>query len=108
MSKQQESKIVEAILKRLRAWKYKVWRNDTGCYSGPNGQMISYGLCRGSSDIIGIAPNGRFVAIECKTEKGRLTDHQRNFLSKIEENDGIAIVARSLKDIDCLMPPTMV
>ncbi len=53
-----------------------------------------YGLCVGCSDLIGmIGP--RFMAMELKTLRGRLTDKQRLFLELIEERDGFACVVRA-------------
>ena len=59
-----------------------VWRNETaGAWMGKqihregdqvtltNARMMTFGLCVGSSDIIGISPDGRFLAIEVKTQK---------------------------------------
>ena len=44
-------------------------------------------------------PDGRFIAIEVKTEQGKLTPEQRLFLFKINENNGIGFVARSIEDV---------
>ena len=48
-------------------------------------------------------PDGRFPAIEVKSEKGKLTVYQEVFLETVKENGGIAIVARSLFDVISLM-----
>lgn len=53
----------------------------------------------GVSDIVGIY-RGKFVAIEVKTEKGRLSSYQKIFLQDVKNNGGIAIVARSIGDIE--------
>lgn len=53
----------------------------------------------GISDIIGIFEN-RFLAIEVKALKGRLSDHQREFLEEVNENGGIGFVARSIEDVE--------
>lgn len=69
-----------------------------------------YGLCVGSSDLIGYTPVvitqemvGRclavFTAVECKRERGGgLSPEQRNFLEKVLAAGGIAITARSPED----------
>jgi hypothetical protein len=54
----------------------------------------------GSSDILGILPGGRFIAVECKSSGGRLSDNQRKFLKEIEKMGGVAIVAKSIDDIE--------
>ena len=53
---------------------------------------------KGISDIIGIY-QGRPLAIEIKTERGRLSEHQERFLERWKAAGGIAIVARSPNDV---------
>lgn len=57
------------------------------------------GPSRGVSDIIGLTRRGRFVAVECKSQRGRLTAEQRAFLAAVEAHGGLAIVARSAADV---------
>lgn len=76
-----------------------VWRNNTGALKDARGRLVRYGLCTGSADIIGLAPDGRFLAIECKTEKGHLNDSQRTFLEIVRKNGGIAFVATCADDL---------
>lgn len=47
---------------------------------------------KGVSDIIGILPGGQFIAIEVKSLEGRLSEHQKIFLNKVEEMGGKAFV----------------
>lgn len=63
-----------------------------------NARMMTFGLCVGSSDIIGIAPDGRFLAIEVKTPKGRPTTEQLRFIEAVKAAGGIAGIARSVED----------
>jgi len=64
------------------------------------------GLCEGSSDLIGWTvvtvtpdmvgkPVAVFTAIEIKTNKGRATKGQNNFIARIREAGGIAGIART-------------
>lgn len=52
----------------------------------------------GVADILGIY-EGRPLAIEVKSEKGRPTQEQKNFLRLWAEQGGIAILARSIEDV---------
>lgn len=52
----------------------------------------------GVADILGLLSNGQFIAIEVKSAKGRLSIHQKAFLAKVEQMNGIAIVAYSVDD----------
>lgn len=62
-------------------------------------------VINGVSDIIGILPNGRFLAIEVKTDNTRFskksypTDNQKFFIANIKANGGLAFVARSVDDV---------
>lgn len=53
---------------------------------------------RGIADIIGVY-KGRPLAIEVKTPTGRLSDHQKIFLSDWSSAGGVAVVARSVDDV---------
>ena len=75
-----------------------VWRQDTGAYRAKSGALVRYGLCVGSSDIIGIAPDGRFLAVEVKNDTGRATDAQLRFIAAVQAAGGRAGIARSASD----------
>lgn len=65
------------------------------------------GLCTGSSDLVGwnpvqVTPElvGKtiavFMAVEAKTEHGKLSEEQSNFLAAVRDAGGIAIEARNV------------
>ena len=72
-----------------------VWRQNTGVLPDRNGRLVRFGLCVGSSDIVGIAPDGKFLAIEVKTALGQPTDAQLNFIRAVQRHGGRAGIARS-------------
>ena len=75
-----------------------VWRNESGV-AEHMGRYVRYGLQKGSSDIIGIlAPAGRFLALEVKTERGRLRKEQGLFLALVRRNGGFGCVVRSVDE----------
>jgi hypothetical protein len=92
---QAEGRIVNECLIALSQAGCLAWRNDTGAYQTPERRVIRYGLCKGSSDIIAIAPDGVFVAVECKTAKGRATPEQLRFIAAVQAKGGRAGIARS-------------
>lgn len=57
---------------------------------------------RGVADILGIYKQMP-LAIEVKSEKGRLSIHQKMFLQEFKSYGGIAIVARSVEDVEKLL-----
>lgn len=75
-----------------------VWRNNTGALKDQDGRLVRFGLCIGSSDIIGMTPDGRFLAVEVKRPKGIVTDAQQNFIDHVIRKGGVAGVARSVED----------
>lgn len=66
-------------------------------------QFIQAGLCVGSSDLIGWTPDGRFLAIEVKAERGRASRDQLSFLGAVLKAGGVAGVARSAEDAIALL-----
>jgi hypothetical protein len=81
--------IITAMVKaELRSHEVFCWKHWQGPFSK-----------QGVSDILGITPDGRLVAVECKTDQGRLSEPQQDFLQRIREYNGIAFVARSREDV---------
>ena len=75
------------------------WNNPSGVIRISNDRWIHFGK-KGSSDIIGILPDGKFLAVETKSVRGRLTPEQKEFLEKVRGLGGVAILARSLRELD--------
>ena len=44
-------------------------------------------------------PDGRFLAIEVKAAKGKVSPHQQQFLDEITARGGMAFVARRVVDV---------
>ena len=75
-----------------------LWRNNTGM-AEQQGRPVRYGLCVGSADLVGIvAPSGRFIALEVKTERGRVSAEQEQFLAVVNARGGFGVVVRSVED----------
>jgi len=87
MRPQREKEITRAIRQYLKIRQIFHWK-----------EMQGLGSHKGVADIIGIY-DGKFMAIEVKTLKGKLSDHQRTFLDAVKDEGGIAIVARSVDDV---------
>ena len=93
-----ENSVLSSCLEYLQLKQIFCWRNNTGAVKIGR-SFIRYGFV-GSSDIIGILPDGRFLAVECKRENGGvLSEQQKIFLKKIQENKGIACVVHSVKEL---------
>ena len=97
-----ESAVLNACLQYLVISHIDAWRNNSGAYKIPNqaggARFIRFGR-PGSADIIGLLPNGRFLAVECKSDVGELSKQQQEFRRDIERNHGVYILARSIDDL---------
>lgn len=101
-----ETKIQRKIQTALSVGNLRLFRNSVG-FDKTN--RVQYGLCVGSSDLIGfhtrtITPDdvGKqiavFVAMEVKTESGRVSPDQKRFIEFVKNAGGIAGVVRSVSD----------
>jgi hypothetical protein len=87
----------------------RLFRNNTGAFKDPRTkQFVRFGLCVGSSDLIGwhsvtITPDmvgqtlAVFTAIEVK-DKGRPTPEQLTFIEVVRRAGGFAGIARSVAE----------
>ena len=57
----------------------------------------------GVSDLIGWTEGGRFVAVEVKGPRGRITDEQAAFIELVRRSGGLAGVARSVDDARAIL-----
>ena len=78
------TKSIRNYLKKVGIFHWKVWQG--------------LGSAKGVSDILGCY-RGRLLAIEVKTRKGKLSEHQDRFIQSVIANGGIAFVARSVDDV---------
>lgn len=80
-----EVKLMSSMIPGVR-----LFRNNTGKLRDSNGRLVEFGLCPGSSDLIGfqsfvVKPEhvgmrvARFLAVECKSAKGKESPQQKNF-----------------------------
>lgn len=105
-----ESHIQSAVWSTLGSMDgVRLFRNNVGTAQTYDGRFIRFGLCEGSSDLIGwteyvVQPEdvGRriavYTAIEIKTPRGRATCKQRAFIDAVRRAGGISGIARSPND----------
>lgn len=96
-----EKEVVNYLIHLLNSKGGFVWRNNSGIarmkYKGRE-RMWRAGIS-GSSDIIGIAPDGKFIAIECKYGKNKPTERQLQFIKEVTDRGGYGVVAYGPDDI---------
>ena len=84
-----------------------MFRNNTGTLRDINGRPVTFGLCKGSADLIGwtvrtITPEmvgqqiAVFTSIEVKSTSGRVKPEQQQWLNAVAAAGGIAGIARSV------------
>lgn len=102
---------------------YTLWRNNVGTgWVGEHQRLrdgsvlvrsprvLHAGLCKGSSDLIGIRPVviteemlgrtiAQFAAIEVKSNRGRARPEQDRFIAFVRSVGGYAVIARSAEDL---------
>lgn len=88
-----ESQIQKEILEALQSRGLFCWRNNTGRRGG-----VAYGH-KGSPDIIGMLPCGRFFGVEVKKPGGTQSQHQRAFEKICHVMGGLYILADSLAQV---------
>jgi len=97
-------KIIETqILVYLKLNKINCWKqNNVGIFLKKHNayKKRSEHELAGISDIIGILPDGKFLAIEVKKNGGKLSPHQKEFINLINSSGGLAFVAKSLHDVN--------
>lgn len=109
----------------------RLWRNETGVFwagrvvlvnrtQSPqpiallpgqtvlaNASRVSAGLCVGSSDLIGIAPGGRFLAAEVKTPNTRISPEQERYVQIVRDLGGVAGFVRTVDELGRLLKGEM-
>jgi len=92
-----ENDLKKAILSYLHFHKIPAWRINSGAIKIQD-RYIRFSV-PGISDIVGVLPDGRILAVETKSAGNRLTPAQKDFLDTITRNNGVAVVAYSINDI---------
>lgn len=93
-----ESGVVSSCLGLLEIIGIQAWRNNTGALKDNKGRLVRYGK-KGSADIIGILPGGKFLSVECKAPGGRVRPDQIDFMNMINKNGGLACIVHSCDEL---------
>jgi len=100
-----ENEIQNSILDWLWYNHIFAWRNNNFARYSKTAdryfKMPKYSI-NGVSDILGILPDGRFLAIEVKTPIGVVSKDQKEFLKNVNDNGGVGFVAKKIEDINYL------
>lgn len=113
-SKATEQQIQQHIRLACSNGPVRLFRNNTGTLRDQHGRPVTFGLAKGSADLIGwttrtITPEmvgqqvAVFTSIEVKSATGRLRPEQQQWLEAVQTAGGIAGVARSVCDANALL-----
>jgi hypothetical protein len=113
-SKATEQQIQQHIRLACSNGPVRLFRNNTGTLRDQHGRPVTFGLAKGSADLIGwttrtITPEmvgqqvAVFTSIEVKSATGRLGPEQQQWLEAVQAAGGIAGVARSVCDANALL-----
>lgn len=98
-----ERNVQRQILRYLATVDVFAWRANSGSMTleGSNGNRrhVRFASVQGLADIIGMLPNGRFLAIECKRRGGKVSVKQQAFIDCVNAHGGLAFVADNLDTV---------
>lgn len=110
-----ENEVRNAIVKEAKARGIALWRNNSGSLKDARGRFVRFDLGNiskqsneqfKSSDLIGIGPDGCFVAVEVKkpdwkpgatTAKALTEAAQQRFIDMVTSSGGIGFFASSVE-----------
>ena len=101
-----EKEIQNRIMIALSTKNSRVFRNNVGSAITVDGRYITFGLAKGSADLIGwrtieITPDmvgkkiAQFLSVEVKNKTGKLTKLQQNWHDAVNSQGGLAIISKS-------------
>jgi hypothetical protein len=104
-----EKQIVNDVRTTLSRGDVRLFRNNCGALQAKGGEWVTYGLCVGSSDLIGwrsleVTPEmvgtkvALFVALEGKSPGKNATREQGNFIALVQKHGGLAGMFRSVEE----------
>lgn len=114
--KTESNDLLPRLIKKASELGSRLWRNNVGTLMDRYGHRVTYGLCIGSSDLIGytvrvVTPEmvgskiAVFTAIEAKAARGVATDRQVEFVRSVNVDGGIAQIVRSPEELHFVLKP---
>lgn len=93
-----EHDLQNAIRLKLSELGYAVFRANVGRFQTKDGRWFDTGLPKGFSDLMAVK-DGRIYFLEVKTEAGRASSEQINFLAVMRDKYGcVADIVRSVEE----------
>lgn len=96
-----ESELLSYAITILKQSGLVWWRNPVGAVRHQVGGKVIFkpSPIKGMPDLSGVFPSGRLFCIELKTDKGKLSPEQSEWITKLNMSGAMAIVLRSKEEI---------
>ena len=94
-----ESAVLRTCLDYLRIRGHLVSRINNGAFETRRGGFVHCTDTPGIPDIMGITIDGKALAVECKSEKGRLSKSQEIYRAAFVARGGLYVLARGIDDL---------
>jgi hypothetical protein len=97
-----EAEVLRQCMQYLKMKKVVFWRSNTGAArfgASESARYVRFGV-PGVSDVIGLLPpTGRMLALEIKSQTGRVRKEQTAFLKNVTAAGGLALVIRDVREL---------
>jgi hypothetical protein len=97
-----EADILKSCLAYLKVRGIFAWRANSGgtmMGEGARKRFVRFNGAPGCSDVVGVLPGGRVLALEVKRPGGRPTGKQQLFLDTVRRLGGLALCVHSLEEL---------
>jgi hypothetical protein len=101
-----ETSLVGACIEYLTLRGCFVYRQNQGSVSAEykgRKRYVRFAGVDGISDIVGMTPAGQYLAVECKVRPNRPTTDQENFLARVRQGGGVALLVYSIDELIAAM-----
>ena len=99
-----EAGVQRAVLEHLQYHPLVAFamRINAGAIKTEKGALVRMAPA-GTSDIIGMLRDGRFLAVEIKAGKNKPTQLQQEFMDQVNEDGGLAFCAWAVDDVEKML-----
>jgi hypothetical protein len=102
-----EAVTLKLTMKEASRLGMRMFRNNVGLFKTIDGRTVKTGLIKGSADLIGWTPDGRFASIEVKSPNGKPSPEQINWMEQVQASGGFACIINDEKKLKNLLTSYM-
>lgn len=95
-----EAVVLKEVMLESSRLGMRLFRNNRGMFYTMDGRKIRAGLeAPGASDLVGYDNKGRFCAVEVKSERGKASAEQLNFIAQVQKYGGFGCVVKNSSEL---------